>query len=46
MAEKDKIEAANRFRIWALARVPGAEHMNVNSDAQVPCSCATMATSL
>lgn len=35
IAEKDKIEAANRFRSWAMARVPHAKYMNVNSDIQV-----------
>ena len=35
MAVKDQAEAMNRFRNWASQRVPGAQHMNVGSGAQI-----------
>ena len=35
LAERDPCEAQERFRSWAVARVPAAKYMNVGSGAQV-----------
>ena len=34
-AGQDQAEAMERFRSWATRRVPGAQHMNVGSGAQI-----------